>query len=74
MGDTVVPSVLRVMVIQLGGVVDETASENSGWGGTSTWSFQGPRGCGVCGSSIKDRAVCVCLGAWDKNDRTTTIC
>lgn len=53
MGDTLVPSVPQVMLIQSGGVVDEIASEGFGGGGTYTWLFQGPRGCGVCGSGIK---------------------
>lgn len=73
MGDTVMPSVPQVMLIQSGGVVDETASESSGWDDTSNGLFQGSRVCGVCGSGIKDRAVCFCLGVWDKNDTATNL-
>lgn len=73
MGDTVMPSVPQVMLIQSGGVVDETASESSGWDGSSKWLFQSSRVCGVCGSGIKHRAVCFCLGVWDKNGTTTNL-
>lgn len=44
------------MLIQRGDVVDEAPSEGLGWGSTPTWLFLGPRGHGVCDSSIKEES------------------
>lgn len=45
MGDSGVPSVPQVMLIQLGGVDDETVS---GWGGTCCRLSWGSRGHAAC--------------------------
>lgn len=54
-------------------MVDDTASEGSSGGvGTPAWLFRGPRGCSVCVSGIKERALCFCLGVWGKTTEAPT--
>lgn len=72
MGDTVVPSVPQVMLIQWGDVVDEQLLKPRAGAAPPSGSSWAPGATVSVMLALGRRAVCFCLGVWDENNHRAT--